>query len=111
MPKLNEYLRIKNAAKHLGVWQNTLTNWEVAGKIPVYTKPANNYRLFKLSDLDKLLKQTERLLPNLDEDRDNTSITGPRCPAQIASNQVASSGARRCLNRSKFSLRSRWAIR
>ena len=34
MPKLDEYLRIREAAKHLGVARNTLRNWEAAGKIP-----------------------------------------------------------------------------
>lgn len=60
MPKLDEYLRIKEAAEYLGVCQNTLRNWEAARKIPVYRNPLNNYRLFRVSDLDKLLKTTER---------------------------------------------------
>jgi len=60
MPKLDEYLRIKEAAEYLGVCQNTLRNWETARKIPVYRNPANNYRLFKVSDLDKLLQRTEQ---------------------------------------------------
>lgn len=60
MPKLGEYLRIKEAAKYLGVCQNTLRNWEAAGKIPVHRHALNNYRLFKVSDLDRLLKTTEQ---------------------------------------------------
>ena len=60
MPRPDEYLRIKDAAKYLGVCKNTLRNWEVAGKIPVHRHPVNNYRLFKVSDLDKLLKRTSR---------------------------------------------------
>ncbi len=59
MPKLDEYLRISEAAEYLGVCSNTLRNWEEAGKIPVYRHPVNNYRLFKVSDLDQLLKMTE----------------------------------------------------
>jgi len=59
MPKLDEYLRIKKAAEYLGVARNTLRNWEAAGKIQVYRHPLNNYRLFKISDLDQLLKRTE----------------------------------------------------
>jgi len=59
MPKLDEYLRIKEAAEYLGVCQNTLRNWEAAGKIPVHRHPLNNYRLFKVSDLDTVLKNTE----------------------------------------------------
>jgi excisionase family DNA binding protein len=60
MPRLDEYLRIKEAAEYLGVCQNTLRNWEAAGKIAVCRHPLNNYRLFKVSDLDGLLKRTER---------------------------------------------------
>ena len=60
MPKLDEYVRIGEAAKYLGVHRNTLRNWGRSGKIPEYRHPVNNYRLFKLSHLDKLLKMTER---------------------------------------------------
>ncbi len=60
MPKLDEYLRIKKAAEYLGVCQNTLRNWETAGKIPVHRNPLNNYRLFRVSDLERLLMTTEQ---------------------------------------------------
>jgi DNA-binding transcriptional MerR regulator len=60
MPKLDEYLRITAAAKHLGVCINTLRNWEAAGKLRVYRNPLNRYRLYKVSDLDDLLHQIER---------------------------------------------------
>ncbi len=64
MPKLDDYLRIKDAAEYLGVCQNTLRNWEAAGKIPVRRHPMNRYRLFKISDLDRLLKTTEGSVSN-----------------------------------------------
>ena len=60
MPKLDEYVRIAEAAEYLGVHQNTLRNWGRTGKIPEHRHPVNNYRLFKISDLDKLLKKTEQ---------------------------------------------------
>ncbi len=60
MPKLDEYLKIAEAARYLGVHYNTLRNWEAAGKIKVHRHPMNRYRLYKVSDLDKLLKQTEQ---------------------------------------------------
>ncbi len=60
MPKLDEYVRIKEAAEHLGVHRNTLRNWEAAGKIKVHRHPMNRYRLYKVSDLDKVLKAAER---------------------------------------------------
>ena len=60
MPKLDEYVRIAEAAEYLGVCRNTLRNWGRNGRIPEYRHPVNNYRLFKVSDLDKLLKKTEQ---------------------------------------------------
>ncbi len=60
MPKLDEYIRINEAARYLGVCRNTLRNWGRTGKIPEYRHPVNNYRLFKVSDLEKLLKETEQ---------------------------------------------------
>lgn len=59
MPKLGEYLQIREAAEFLGVCRKTLCNWEAAGKIAVHRHPINNYRLYKRSDLEKLLKQIE----------------------------------------------------
>lgn len=60
MPKLDEYVRIAEAAEYLGVCRNTLRNWGRNGRIPEYRHPVNNYRLFKVSDLDKLLRNTEQ---------------------------------------------------
>jgi excisionase family DNA binding protein len=60
MPKLDEYLKIAEAARYLGVHYNTLRNWEAAGKIKVHRHPMNRYRLYRVSDLDKVLRDTER---------------------------------------------------
>lgn len=60
MPKLGQFLQIKQAAEYLGVCQNTLRNWESTGKLRVHRHPLNNYRLFKISDLDALIRRTER---------------------------------------------------
>ncbi len=54
---LTEYALTAEAAKVLGVSQNTLRAWAEAGKIAVHRNPANGYRLFRRSDLDKFLKQ------------------------------------------------------
>ena len=55
MVKLNEYVKIAEAAEILGVSQNTLRNWSEAGKIRVCRNPANGYRLFRRADLEKFL--------------------------------------------------------
>lgn len=56
MPKLHDFLRIAEAAEYLGVCPNTLRNWGRAGKITEYRHPANNYRLYRQTDLDAMLE-------------------------------------------------------
>ena len=55
MKKITDYLTIKQAAELIGVSRNTLRNWEISKKIPVYRNPQNQYRLYKKEDLEKLL--------------------------------------------------------
>jgi len=57
MQKLNEYVKIAEAAEMLGVSQNTLRAWADDGRIPVMKNPANGYRLFRRDDLDGFLDQ------------------------------------------------------
>ena len=59
MPRLDEYLQITDAAEYLGVCRNTLRNWGKAGKITEYRHPINNYRLYKVADLSRLLRRVE----------------------------------------------------
>ena len=60
MNKLNDFLKIAEAAEYLGVSPNTLRNWENAGKIVAHRHPVNGYRLFKQEELDVLLNLAER---------------------------------------------------
>lgn len=55
MQKIIDYLKVKDAAKFLGVTPNTLRNWEKENKISVYRNPQNSYRLYKKEDLKQLL--------------------------------------------------------
>ncbi len=64
MTKLTEYLHTAAAAEYLGVAQNTLRKWAARGEIPMHRNPANGYRLFKRSDLDKFLKKTAKPVNN-----------------------------------------------
>ena len=57
---IQDYVKIKAAAKLLGVSVNTLRNWERTGKLMTYRHPINGYRLYKRSDLEALLKAIER---------------------------------------------------
>lgn len=56
MLKMNEYLNIQEAADYLGVALITLLRWEKKKKIEVARNPLNNYRMYKISDLKKILR-------------------------------------------------------
>lgn len=60
MTKLSEYLHTAQAAEYLGVHDNTIRNWAARGDLPVHRNPMNGYRLFKRSDLDKLLRRVAK---------------------------------------------------
>ena len=51
------FVSVKKAAVILDVAPNTIRAWGKAGKIPEYRHPANNYRLYKKNELEKLLQQ------------------------------------------------------
>ena len=53
------YVRVKEAAEILGVSPNTVRAWGAAGKIEEYRHPANNYRLYRRTDLERLMRQIE----------------------------------------------------
>lgn len=60
--KLDQYVKIAEAARFLGVSQNTLRAWAAEGKLPVRINPANKYRLFRREDLEQFLRQVEQSL-------------------------------------------------
>lgn len=60
MTKLSEYMHTAEAADCLGVHHNTLRKWAARGDIPMHRNPANGYRLFKRSDLEKFLRRIDR---------------------------------------------------
>ncbi len=56
LPKL---ITIQKAAEILGVTPLTLRNWDNSGKFPASRHPINNYRVYKLSDIEKLVMDIE----------------------------------------------------
>ena len=60
MTKLSEYMHTAEAAEYLGVHHNTIRNWGARGDLPMHRNPVNGYRLFKRTDLDKLLKKVAK---------------------------------------------------
>lgn len=57
MMKSEGFVSVKQAASILDVAPNTVRAWGAAGKITEYRHPANNYRLYKLVELEKLLDE------------------------------------------------------
>ena len=55
----NLYITIKQAAKILGVSPLTLRNWDKSGKLKAHRHPMNNYRVYKIEDLETVIQEIE----------------------------------------------------
>lgn len=53
------YFSIKEAADILGVTPLTLRNWDKSGKFKAHRHPMNNYRVYKLSALERIIEDIE----------------------------------------------------
>ena len=52
-------ITIQKAAEILGVTPLTLRNWDNSGKFAASRHPINNYRVYKVADIEKLLMEIE----------------------------------------------------
>ena len=57
MPK--KYLSVNEVAKLLGVTPLTIRNWDNRGVLSAYRNPINNYRMYKIEDVETLLRTIE----------------------------------------------------
>lgn len=57
MPK--KYLTVNEVAKLIGVTPLTVRNWDKKGALVAYRNPVNNYRMYKIEDVEALLRQIE----------------------------------------------------
>lgn len=55
----NLFINIKQASKILGVSPLTLRNWDNNGKLKAHRHPMNNYRVYKLEDLERVINEIE----------------------------------------------------
>ena len=53
------YISIKEAAKILGISPLTLRNWDKRGILTAYRNPVNNYRVYKLDQVEMFLRRVE----------------------------------------------------
>ena len=57
--RLDEYLRVKEAAVLLGISADTLRNWDRADRLKPLRHPINGYRLYRRSELETFLREVE----------------------------------------------------
>ena len=57
MPK--QYLTVNEVAKIFGVTPLTIRNWDKKGALIAHRNPVNNYRVYKVADVESLMKGTE----------------------------------------------------
>ena len=55
----NLYITIKQASKILEVSPLTLRNWDKNGKLKAHRHPMNNYRVYKIEDLETVITEIE----------------------------------------------------
>jgi DNA (cytosine-5)-methyltransferase 1 len=60
MTNFKGYIKVKEAADLLGVTVMTLHRWDAKGRLKALRHPINHYRLYKRSDLEKLLKRLSK---------------------------------------------------
>ena len=58
--KLNDYLKVAEAAEYLGISQNTLRKWADEGRVTVRINSANGYRMFDEKDLRRFLDEAAK---------------------------------------------------
>ena len=54
-----KYLTILQAAKMLNVTPLTLRNWDKKGVLAAYRNPINNYRMYRLDQIELFLRRIE----------------------------------------------------
>ncbi len=54
-----KYLTIKQASKLIHVTPLTLRNWDKKGILRPYRNPANNYRVYRLDQIENFLRRLE----------------------------------------------------
>ncbi|WKZ26159.1 MAG: MerR family DNA-binding transcriptional regulator [Candidatus Paceibacterota bacterium] len=52
-----KFITIKQASDILGVSTLTLRNWDKSGKFKALRHPINNYRVYELSEIERLISE------------------------------------------------------
>jgi MerR family transcriptional regulator, copper efflux regulator len=57
MPK--KYLNVNDVAQIFGVTPLTVRNWDKKGSLVAYRNPVNNYRMYKVEDVEALMRKID----------------------------------------------------
>lgn len=86
------FVGVKDAAAILDVAPNTIRAWGAAGKITEYRHPANNYRLYKRADLERLIRELTHPFVPTKEGKREKGMCNPRGRRAEASHLGLGSG-------------------
>ncbi len=56
---MSKFITIKDASSILGMSKITLRNWDRSGKLKAHRHPFNNYRIYKLEDIERIIEMIE----------------------------------------------------
>ena len=68
------YISIKEAAKLLGITPLTMRNWDKRGILTAYRNPVNNYRVYKLDQVEMFLRKVENSKNKKNSKKINISV-------------------------------------
>lgn len=60
----DDLMIVSEAAEFLGVSSGTLRNWDREGKLKAERNPVNRYRMYRRSDLQRLLDERKEAMRN-----------------------------------------------
>lgn len=60
-----KFIQIKEASEILGVTKLTLRNWDNNGKLKTYRNPINNYRVYKVKDIEDFINNLKPSNPKI----------------------------------------------
>lgn len=58
MPK--KYLSVNEVARLVGVTPLTVRNWDKKGALVAFRNPVNNYRMYRVEDVEDLIRRIEQ---------------------------------------------------
>lgn len=67
---MSKFITIKDAAKILGVSKITLRNWDASGKLQALRHPFNNYRVYKVEEIERVVELIEKSPERIQEKKE-----------------------------------------